>query len=77
MFRQIASNCFDETMRSGANYHLYTLNKEVHHLETCLAFNPCHRTAREILREQTDLAQAHYKSCTHGFDCARCLLGSK
>ena len=77
LFASVARDCFDETMRSGANYHLYTLTKDWARLEECLDLNPCHRAAREILIQASESSAAHHKSCTHGFDCSRCLLGSK
>jgi hypothetical protein len=77
LFASIAENCFDETMRSGANYHLYTLNQDRTRLEECLDLNPCHRAARNILAQASESSPARHKSCTHGFDCSRCLLGGK
>ncbi len=77
VFADIARNCFDESMRSGANYHLYTLTEDLSALSSCLALNPCHRAAREILREKTPNSTADHKACTHGFDCAHCQLGSR
>lgn len=78
LFRLIGQNCYDETMRSGAHYHLYTMTQDTSALERCLELNPCHRAAREILIQHSDPSSAaHHKSCTHGFDCSRCHLGAK
>ncbi len=77
LFRRIANDCYDEKMRSGANYHLYRLTGELAPLRRCMSLNPCHRAARERLASESDQDIAHYKSCTHGHDCSRCVLGAK
>ncbi len=74
---RIAQHCYDEQMRSGANYHIFSLTDDLEPLRRCLALNPCHQVARAKLSAQARDDVAHYKSCTHGHDCSQCVLGAR
>ncbi|KJR41169.1 glycosyl transferase family protein [Candidatus Magnetoovum chiemensis] len=72
MFNNIAENCYNEKVKSGALFHLYSIDGDYRHLENCLKYNPCHAAARKLLDEQGRLSPS-LKKCNLSLDCRFCL----
>ena len=55
-FASLIERCPNAWHRAGAHYHLYTLDGRREHLEKCVAENPRHLKAAELLRELDERA---------------------